>query len=104
MPQQNQTPIWEMSRSPNQRNRERMKTETRIETQDVIDKYRVVTIRHAANAIFNKLNEALCFAGTDQGKLAGMEAQALANAIVASPNSESPIAPPRTTPPREREE
>ena len=48
----------------------------------VVEKYKIETIRHAANAIFNKLNEAHYFHGTPQGTEALLDAQSLANVIV----------------------
>ena len=57
----------------------------------VITEYRIETIRHAANVIFNKLNEAQSFAGTDQGKQALSDAQTCADIIVGSPNSAAMI-------------
>lgn len=57
----------------------------------VVKKYHVETLRHAANAIFNKLNEAGFCAGTEQGRQAIMDAQALADVIVQSDNAELPI-------------
>lgn len=60
----------------------------------VIEKYGIETIRHAANAIFNKLNEAYhCGLESDQGKTALFDAQALADVIVRSEAAEKPIGP-----------
>jgi len=60
----------------------------------VIDAYKIETLRHAANAIFNKLNEAYhCGMQTDQGRNALFDAQALADVIVRSESATSLIGP-----------
>lgn len=58
----------------------------------VIEKYKVETLRHAANVIFNKLNEAhFCGSNSEQGREALFDAQVLADVIVQSENAESSI-------------
>lgn len=60
----------------------------------VIEKYKITTLRHAANAIFNQLNAAYsCGPQTDQGRQALIDAQALADVIVASPAATAAIGP-----------
>ena len=60
----------------------------------VIEKYRIETLRHAANAIFNKLTEAFsCGLQAEQGKQALYDAQTLADVIVASPAASAAIGP-----------
>ena len=57
----------------------------RLNERAVIDKYRIETIRHAANAIFNKIGEAYyCGLQSEQGKTALFDAQDLADVIVKS--------------------
>ncbi len=62
--------------------------------QAAIDKYRIETIRHAANAVFHKLGEIyVCGAGTEQGRTAMNDALSLIDVIVRSHSADQPIGP-----------
>lgn len=56
--------------------------------QSLRDKYRIETIRHCGNVIWNKLNEALAFPGSKQQI---KDARAIADIIVHADNSELPV-------------